>query len=284
MVGTPVTSNISRWAFRAFCLLAVLALCCLPGLGRAYVITPEYQAACNDAKTLTPAKISKDLVAVSKYNDNLDLIWQGVPGASRVLMVCWTNGQYYRPYIGQAYTLDVFRNLWVTAAPELSDWLRAHSPEATVSRVEKLLGLPQEYGQTDFVEMWVDPQDLFRPSADPEVTDHEAELELRANPLLPYSTSVTITEKVNGVPVAYGYPDWYATRRSTIYTAMPPFPWTALGYTYDYGNPATTVGMSEFVIRGGSTVIVKSVTPNAEFLHPGSGSTAATSVLLQDAN
>ncbi|MEF3697717.1 hypothetical protein [Desulfolutivibrio sp.] len=265
-------------------LLVLLVLFVLPGLGRAYVITPEYQAAVSDAKTLTPAKISKDLVAVSQYNDNLDLVWQGVPGASRVLLVCWTNGQYYRPYIGQSYTLDVFRNLWVTAAPELSDWLRAHSSEASVGRVEELLGLPQEYGQTDFVEMWVNPQDLYRPSADPEITDHEAELELRANPLLPYSTTVKIIEKVNGVPVAYSYPDWYAARRAAIYTATPPFPWTALGYTYDYGNPATTVGLSEFVIRGGSTVIVKSVTPNAEFLHPGSGSTSATSILLQNAD
>ncbi|MDQ7830395.1 MAG: hypothetical protein RDU30_01555 [Desulfovibrionaceae bacterium] len=264
-------------------LLVLLVLFVLPGLGRAYVITPEYQAAVNDAKTLTPAKISKDLVAVSKYNDNLDLVWEGTPGASRVLVLCWTNGQYYRPYIGKDYTLDVFRNLWVTAVPQLSGWLSAHSAEVSVSRVEELLGLPQQYGQTDFVEMWVNPQDLYRPSADPEITDHEAELELRANPLIPYSTTVTITERVNGVPVAYSYPDWYTTRRDTIYTATPPFPWTALGYTYDYGNPATTVGLSEFVIRGGSTVTVKSVTPNAEYFFPG-GSTAATSILLQDAN
>jgi len=265
-------------------LLALLVLFVLPGLGRAYVITPEYQAAVIDAQTLTPAKIFKDLVAVSQYNDNLDLVWEGVPGSSRVLMVCWTNGQYYRPYIGQSYTLDVFRNLWVTASPELANWLSGHLAEATVSRVEELLGLPQEYGQTDFVEMWVNPQDLYRPSADPEITDHEAELELRANPLTPYSTTVTITEKVGGVPVAYSYPDWYTTRRASIYTATPPFPWTALGYTYDYGNPATTVGLSEFVIRGGSTVTVKSVTPNAEYLHPGSGSTAATGILLQNAD
>ncbi|NDY55878.1 hypothetical protein G3N56_03865 [Desulfovibrio sulfodismutans] len=265
-------------------LLVLLVLFVLPGLGHAYVITPEYQAAVSDAQTLTPAKISKDLVAVSQYNDNLNLVWEGVPGSSRVLMVCWTNGQYYRPYIGQAYTLDVFRNLWVTASPELANWLSGHLAEATVSRVEELLGLPQEYGQTDFVEMWVNLEDLFRPSADPEITDHEAELELRANPLIPYSTTVTITEKVGGVPVAYTFPDWYATRRATIYTATPPFPWTALGYTYDYGNPATTVGLSEFVIRGGSTVTVKSVTPNAEFLHPGSGSTAATGILLQNAD
>jgi len=283
MFTAKTLSRASRQTTLTMRLLVLLVLFVLPGLGRAYVITPEYQAAVSDAQTLTPAKISKDLVAVSKYNDNLDLVWEGTPGASRVLVLCWTNGQYYLPYIGKDYTLDVFRNLWVTAVPQLSGWLSAHSAEVSVSRVEKLLGLPQQYGQTDFVEMWVNPQDLYRPSADPEITDHEAELELRANPLIPYSTTVTITERVNGVPVAYSYPDWYATRRDTIYTATPPFPWTALGYTYDYGNPATTVGLSEFVIRGGSTVTVKSVTPNAEYLFPG-GSTAATSILLQDAN
>jgi hypothetical protein len=281
VTSSPGSSRLSALFPR---LLVLLILLGLPGAGEAYVITPEYQAAVEDARTLTPAKISKELVAISPYNDNLNLVWEGVPGNSRVLMVCWTNGTYYRPYIGQNYTLDTFRNLWVTASPELSNWLSDHPAAATVSRVEELLGLPQEYGQTDFVEMWVNLEDMFRPSADPEITDHEAEIALRDNVFIPYDPAVTITEKVGGVPVSYTFPNWYANRRATIYDATPPFPWTALGYTYDYGNPATTVGLSEFVIRGGATVTIKSVTANAEFLHPGSGSTAATSVLFQDAD
>jgi len=284
MVTVTPSHGTSRLSALIGRLLVLLVLLGLPGASSAYVITPEYQAAVEDARTLTPAKISKDLVAVSQYNDNLNLVWEGVPGSSRVLMVCWTNGQYYRPYIGQNYTLDTFRNLWLTASPELSNWISIHSGEVSVSRIEELMGLPQEYGQTDFVEMWVNLADLFRPSADPEITDHEAELALRDNPFIPYDPAVTITEKVNGVPVTYTFPNWYTTRRATIYDATPPFPWTALGYTYDYGNPATTVGMSEFVIRGGSTVTIKSVTANAEFLFPGSSGTAARSLLLQDAN
>lgn len=265
-------------------MLPLLVFFVLAGPGAAWIITPQYQAAVNDARTLTPAKISKDLVAITAGNDNLNLVWEGTPGASRVLMVCWTNGQYYRPYIGQDYTLDTFRNLWVTAAPELSNWVSVHSAEVSVSRIEELLGLPQEYGQTDFVEMWVNLADLFRPGADPEITDHEAELALRDSVFAPYSAAATITEKVGGVPVSYTFPAWYTNRRATIYDATPPFPWTALGYTYDYGNPATTVGLSEFVIRGGATVTVKSVLTNAEFLFPGSGSAGARGILLLDSN
>ena len=44
-------------------------------------------------------------------------------------------------------------------------------------RLEKLLGLPPNSGKTKFVEIWVRPQDLFRPSPDPEITDCVAELD-----------------------------------------------------------------------------------------------------------
>ncbi len=41
---------------------------------------------------------------------------------------------------------------------------------------------------------------------------------------------------------------------------MPPgYPWTRLGYTYDWGNPGSEVGLSEFVIQGGATVQVAQV-------------------------
>jgi hypothetical protein len=43
------------------------------------------------------------------------------------------------------------------------------------------------------------------------------------------------------------------------------YPWTQLGYTYDWGNPESEVGLSEFVIRKGSTVVIKSVSNLDEY-------------------
>lgn len=39
----------------------------------------------------------------------------------------------------------------------------------------------------------------------------------------------------------------------------PPYPWTRLGYTYDWGNAKSRVGLSEFVIRKGARLTVHSV-------------------------
>jgi hypothetical protein len=60
-------------------------------------------------------------------------------------------------------------------------------------------------------------------------------------------------------------------RQKYIFTASKPYPWTSLGYTYDWGNPFTHVGLSEFVVNGkksnGSKISVgiKAVTPTADY-------------------
>jgi hypothetical protein len=45
-------------------------------------------------------------------------------------------------------------------------------------------------------------------------------------------------------------------------------PWTRLGYTYDWGDSKTHIGLSEFVIEQNATVTVKSVTPTVQYLTP----------------
>ncbi|MBK8453511.1 MAG: hypothetical protein WAQ53_14365 [Thiofilum sp.] len=43
------------------------------------------------------------------------------------------------------------------------------------------------------------------------------------------------------------------------------YPWTRLGYTYDWGKPNNPIGFSEFVIDKGAKVEVKSVTTTAKY-------------------
>ncbi len=75
--------------------------------------------------------------------------------------------------------VDLSRPVWVTVVPEIQTFCRSQSiPAAHIPlRLEQLLGLPPGNGKTKFVEMWVSPKDLFRPSPDPEISDHEAELD-----------------------------------------------------------------------------------------------------------
>ena len=95
--------------------------------------------------------------------------------------------------------------------------------------------------------MWVYPQSLFRPTPDNEITDTVAQLDF------PASANPEYKEWFNG-NIIYSY---YPER----------FPWTRLGYTYDWGNPVSHVGLSEYVLKQGSIVTVKSVMPVTDYLY-----------------
>jgi hypothetical protein len=98
----------------------------------------------------------------------------------------------------------------------------------------------------------VKPSDLYRPSADPDPADCEAELDFDTSP------ETTVSES---------YMDWFHTNESASYIlTRNGYPWTRLGYTYDWCAGANEVGLSEFVIRPGATVTIVGVFTNAEYL------------------
>jgi hypothetical protein len=216
-----------------------------------------YQAAINDAEVAEPSEISTHLTAIAPYND--DLIWEGAAGTSRVLMVTWTSWTGYDSLVGKSIRVDdlarsveTSRDTWVTAAPELQEFCERQNFDSVgmTLRVEQLMGLPPHNGKTRFVAFWVNPDDLFRPSPDPEISDREAELDFPVSELF-----VTISAE---------HVDWFNALKQTSY-GTDGYPWTRLGYTYDWGNPSCEVGLSEFVIRSGATVDVQSVTLNDDF-------------------
>ena len=106
-----------------------------------------------------------------------------------------------------------------------------------------MLGLPATSLNDTIVEFYVDPQYLLRPSRDPEITDREAEISFRTN--TPYADKVSTN-----------YSAWF---QSTIISrnygmtngVWNAYPWTQLGYTYDWLKTGNNVmGLSEFVIPG----------------------------------
>jgi len=108
------------------------------------------------------------------------------------------------------------------------------------------LGLPPNASNSVFVEFWVNPDDLFRPAADCEIGDTSAQLSFPDNATAEYKA-------------------WFDS--NIIYSYYPmQYPWTRLGYTYDWGSSESHVGLSEFVLAQNSTVTVKSVTPTGEYL------------------
>ncbi|MFH1059381.1 MAG: hypothetical protein V1797_11990 [Pseudomonadota bacterium] len=210
---------------------------------------PAYQAALADAKHPTSDKISKSLTPIVAWNNNL--LWEGVAGESRVKMVALTRN-YYDNSVGRDYTMS-FGELWVTAAPELKRFFQSDPGQLTTLRLEQLLGLPPDGGYTRIVEFWVEPADLFRPSPDPEISDMEAELSF------PSGSRTTVSQ---------AHQDWFSATWASRYESATPYPWTQLGYTYDWGS-SDHVGPSEFVIEKGSVVGVAGVwDPLAYFRAP----------------
>lgn len=215
-----------------------------------------YQRAVADAMVAEPAEIVVSLTPIAGYNT--DLIWEGEPGASRVLMVSWVDGDYYDNSVGQAYTLPGWLRLWVTAVPEMQAFFapRPSSSEAILKRrVEQILGMPPDTVNTKFVEVWVNPVDLIRPCPDPEITDTVCELDFPPPRFQELSSE---------------YRQWFEGNRASSYGGSPPYPWTRLGYTCDwYRGQGCEVGLSEFVIWPGSTVGVRAVRTTVDYLNPG---------------
>jgi hypothetical protein len=254
-----------------------------------------YFAALQDAAVATQQEISTHLLAVVPGPDRInrqklfgsDITWEGVPGSSRVLAVAFMSKASYEKYYKE--NLDnhssqyiLTKCLWVTVAPELKNffiskrWLGECPPSA--KRVKQMLGLHPAYDYEVLLEMWVEPKDLFRPSPDPEITDHEAALATKVsenNWIFPYDSNPflklddsALYKDAQWDKAGVTFRAWFINRAQTIYSVGNPddpatwgYPWTRLGYTYDWGNPCDHEGASEFVLRidpeknGGEAVV-----------------------------
>jgi len=227
------------------CLFSACALQS-PALDQAD-LQKAYHGAIVDAEIAEPAEISNNLVAIVPSNDKL--VWKNRNDAQNamLLVVTWTNYDGYDNKIGQSLKLS--REVWVTTAPEIKNYCKTLNGNKAL-RLEQLLGLPANSGKTRFVEMWVKPGDLFRPSADPEITDREAETEFRRS-----NKYVTVSDD---------YVKWFNELKMRSYS-VDGYPWTRLGYTYDWGDHHRHIGLSEFVIIPGATVEINAISPTMEY-------------------
>jgi len=184
-----------------------------------------------------PAEVCSNLTAI--VESNTGLVWQGSAGNKSVLVATLT--KYASSYPVDQTICNSWGEIWVTVVPEIQTFFQTNvGAEVNLTlRALQVLGLPPTSSNTYFVELWVSPDQLFRPTPDNEINDTTAQLEF------PASATTEYKEWFNG-NIIYSY---YPVR----------YPWTRLGYTYDWGNPSSPFGLSEFVLKQNSTVTVKSV-------------------------
>jgi hypothetical protein len=203
----------------------------------------SYITAVEDAKTADESEIFSTLQAISAKNTNLK--WRDYQGQKQVLMVTWTSWNGYDNQVGSPVELS--RETWVTAVPELKTFAQSLklNPESLTLRLEQYLGLPPNNGKTKFVEMWVNASDLFRPCPDAEIDDTRCDLNFPA-----------IVEPQ--------HQSWINNLQLVSY-GQTGYPWTRLGYSYDWGRLDGEIGASEYVIKKGAKVIIESVKSTLEY-------------------
>ncbi len=221
--------------------LSAAALLGLSGCGgKAPAADELWAAAMQDAVFSEDAEVM-DLVALTP--DDPDVIWDD--SGERVLMVSWHD--YADPCAAGGPIPPDVGDIWATSLGEMESWYRENrgGVKDWCLRFAQLLGVHEDEGYTRFTAFWVSPEDVVRPAYQPDPT----------------------AQMVNGydkLPEGE-YKDWFDGNILWSYFASD-YPWTRLGYTYDWSGGKSEYGLTEFVIYDSSRTEIAFTYTTDEFV------------------
>ena len=223
------------------------------------ILTKKLAESIEDAKQPLADEVVNNLLALSPNNPQVK--WRENNGKIEYLMSTWkyTSNPSADWPIGAKKLLPY--QTWFTAVPQVKEFCQKYQAiDSNIpDNVELSLRLQQYLGlilnkystKTHFVEMWVKAEDLTRPCIDAEINDASCNLLP-----LPVPDSSPVVKAI--------YTNSYTNAKKEYY------PWSGLGYTYDWGNSQKPhQGPSEFIINPTPEkpveVEVASVTPTQEY-------------------
>lgn len=221
----------------------------------------QYRQAVQAAAIVEAPKVVNNLVAITP--ENSQLVWN--EDKSKLLVLTWKSQSTYTNFMAPVTNTskDENRVIWVTAAPQMKEFCQNYlkqNPNATEAdlklRIKQYLGLSPDWDYDVFVEMWVSPQDIFRPCVDPEITDQQCNVDFDK-----------VTPQVKGITPDAAIQDYSLFYRNLYYKSIRQGlqPWTGLGYTYDWSDPSQPVGASEFILMPGTAYTIKGAVPTMEY-------------------
>lgn len=231
-------------------------------------------AACTPAGPAAgPAPVSLDAVyaqamanAAMYSPENVLPLHPAVPDANgSVRVVTLTN---WNPAKGPQ---PLQRETWVTLVPEVRDSCDGWEDEDVTMRLRQLLGLRPADVKTTFVEMTVPADSMFRPTVDPSVTTRwpcPEDQRGSGSCGLTFPAGVDtahITWMAKQMLSSWTVPNGYPGSGAGEGQAGLGYPWTRLGYTYNWHPGSPRYGASEYLVRRGTPVTVTSVTPVAAY-------------------
>jgi len=236
------------------CNSIILGLISLNAVGQNDYLDSIYHLAVRDAISPSLHEVVDSLISIDRNALSSKLQWEKIDGIDHVVMAHvidtdkWHRGHCHRDSIFPTKGKEV----WVTAAPEFRERFNALGVQSdTVMRVRQLYGFPPTKNCQYVIEFLVKPEDMFRPCADPEIDDGACEL-----------CSISDTAHLG----------WMNDNRLWSYyqnCLHKQYPWTQLGYTYDWHPSANEVGLSEFVIRKHRKIRVKAIYKLNDYLKGG---------------
>lgn len=209
----------------------------------------QYDAALKNAQKLTADDIYP-LISIDGSSDMATLSGDN----SQVILVTWHNDPD-RFKDGEVTTLKEDEVLWTFTDKEFLKWFKENRGKVDNwdMRLKQLLGKSPDCDNGYFTVFWANVKDVFRPAFYPEINGG------MMNTTFANSLEEDTTEN------AMWFKNWFDETRGKAY-GNGGFPWTRLGYTYDWGNPERKYGLSEFIVKEGAEVEVKFTRGNKAFL------------------
>ncbi|MEA5083567.1 MAG: hypothetical protein VB018_05360 [Lachnospiraceae bacterium] len=196
-----------------------------------------YLQAVADSRTIEP----KEILPVVSISKNRNMVTWNDKG-DKVLLLTWH--KYPDSYVDGTIANLKWGEVWTFTDKEMKKWVAENGAPSEL-RLEQLLGLPIDKDYTHITALWVNPADVVRPA-------------------YTYSASESVITTYFLTLPDDEYLNWFNNNIKLSYEDSS-FPWTRLGYTYDWADNGTEYGLSEFIIKKGSDVEVAYTLPTKEF-------------------
>lgn len=204
-------------------------------------IETQYTASVTDAMTAENDEI-RPLIDLVKEDPLVTWDEKG----ERVLLLSWH--KYPDSYVdGSSITLD-YGPVWTFTDKEITAWYKENKNGITDwdMRLRQLIGLKPDSQYTHMTAFWASPNDIVRPAYCQDITHDDMATSFQEEPSDDFHTWF------NGNIISSYYEGAY--------------PWTRLGYTYDWGNKEDEYGLTEFLIKEKAPVTIEFTKTTEDFI------------------
>ncbi len=192
------------------------------------------EAEADEIETLVTLTPESDMVT---WNEN----------KTKVLLLSWHEDP--ESFIaGESFTCTN-GDIWAFTDKEILFWYDENAKGVSdwELRLKQLIGLPEITEYTHVSAFWVDIDEVIRPAYQLDVTEQMS------------------ADLLDGSALGAHKP-WFDENAEYSYSEETPYPWTRLGYTYDWADNGKEYGLSEFLILADSVIEVEWTKSTDEFV------------------